>query len=58
LVQRPVPAQYAHFGSVGTVTVVEVEIVDIWLVDNRFTLELYLSLSFHQSGDPEDPCEL
>jgi hypothetical protein len=58
LVQRPVPAQYAHFGSADTATVVEAETADIWLIDNRFTLELYLSLSLHQSGDPEDSGEL
>ncbi len=58
MVQRPVPAQYAHFGSADTVVVFAAGVVDICLVDNRFTGKLYLSLSPHQPGDPQDPREL
>ncbi len=49
MVQRPVPAQYEHFGSVDGVATFAVETVDICLVDNRFTCELYLSLALHQA---------
>jgi len=49
------PSAVCAFWICGPVTVFEAETADIWLVDNRFTLELYLSLSLHQSRDPEDP---
>jgi hypothetical protein len=58
LVHRPVPAQYAHFGSPDSVVVFAAAVVCICLIDDRFARELYLSLSPHQPGDPQDPREL